>query len=363
MTPHAAKILVIEDDDAVRLTLRDLLELNGYTVVTAANGDDGLIEALHQRPDLIVTDLAMPGKSGYELLDSFRHDPELRSVPVIVVTAKIERADMRRGMELGAADFITKPFTEAEMIRSVTARLEKKELMDELDAFAHTVAHDLRNPLSILHGRLYLAAQALGQGATETAQRNLDEATTAADRLNRIIEEILLLSGVRRMTLRPEPLAMAALVAEALAEAGPVLRQYPATVRVAETWPEAAGHGPWVVHLWVNYLTNAAKYAGPNADIELGGEARPGTGRARFWVRDRGPGLAAEACAGLFVPFARISTVRAKGHGLGLSIVRRIAEKLGGSAGVESAPGAGATFWFELPERPPAPAAVPPVLP
>ncbi len=80
---------------------------------------------------------------------------------------------------------------------------------------------------------------------------------------------------------------------------------------------------------------------------------RAGGTRARFWVRDGGPGLSAAAQAALFVPFTRISTVRATGHGLGLSIVRRIAEKLGGEVGVDSTPGAGSCFWFELPTRPP----------
>lgn len=114
-------------------------------------------------------------------------------------------------------------------------------------------------------------------------------------------------------------------------------------------WPTAFGHAPWIIEVWVNYLSNAAKYGGPRPSVALGGETSPDGRRARFWVQDHGPGLDEPARRNMFVPFTRISTIRASGHGLGLSIVRRIVEKLGGSVGVVSTPGAGARFWFELP--------------
>lgn len=346
---HHHVILVIEDDEAVRNTLTDMLELNGYHIVSAVDGSSGLEAARRERPSLIITDVAMPGLTGFELLGTLRRDPDLRSIPVIVISAKVGRADTRHGMDLGADDYITKPFSEDEVLRSVAARLEKKELLDELDAFAHTVAHDLRGPISLLNGRLYLAGMMLGNSDPGQAQKQIDEAMAATARLNRIIEELLLLTGVRRGNVTTEPLDMAAIVREALTQAEPVFREHPATVRPAESWPVALGHAPWVVHLWVNYIGNAAKYAGPQADITLGAEPTADGRMVRFWVQDRGAGLDAEACAKLFVPFTRISSVRAKGHGLGLSIVRRIAEKLGGAAGVESTPGQGSRFWFSLP--------------
>ncbi len=347
--PNHHVILVIEDDETLRLTLSEMLELNGYRTLTAPDGTAGLAMAQRERPSLIITDVSMPGLSGFELLSAFRQDPELRSVPVIVVSAKVARADTRHGMDLGADDYITKPFAEAEVLRSVAARLEKKELLEELDAFAHTVAHDLRGPISLLNGRLYLAGMMLGKADFEQTQKQIDEALAATARLNRIIEELLLLSGVRRGNATSEPLDMAAIVTEAMAQLETVFKEHPAKVQVPDAWPVALGHGPWVVHLWVNYIGNAAKYAGPNAEITLGAEPAAEGRAVRFWVQDRGAGLDAEACSRLFVPFTRISSVRVKGHGLGLSIVRRVAEKLGGEAGVESVPRQGSRFWFTLP--------------
>jgi len=347
--PSRIKILVIEDEAAVRQTLVDLLELNGFEVVTASHGLDGLAAAKHELPAVILTDVAMPGMSGFKLLEALNADLELRTIPVIVITASVDRAATRHGMELGAADFITKPFTEGEVLRSIAARLEKVELLNELDAFAHTVAHDLKNPLGTLGGRLHLLGLKLGSADAATLRHELEEAQHSADRLNEIIEELLVLTGVRRQAVVPTRLDMGAIVTESIERAEEILRRHAVAITRPETWPAAVGHAPWVIEMWVNFLSNAAKYGGPNPAITLGGEAVAGGRAARFWVQDHGPGLDESARSKMFVPFTRISKVRAAGHGFGLSIVRRIAEKLGGTVGVDSTPGAGARFWFELP--------------
>ena len=343
-------ILIVEDDEAVRQTLADILEVNGYEVRQSADGREGLAAALTAPPTLIITDINMPGLTGFELLEQLRSHDELRTVPVIVITAKVDRAAMRLGMELGADDFITKPFTEDEVIQSVQARLEKRELLDELDAFAHTVAHDLKNPLATLNGRLCLLQMTLHSADAASMERNLEQAVTAASRLATIIDELLILAGVRRQAIEPTPLDMSAIVQESLERLESLVRETGAQITVPESWPTVLGHAPWVVHVWTNFISNAAKYAGPTPRIELGHDPVRAAEPVRFWVRDHGPGLEPALQARLFVPFTDIGSTRAKGHGLGLSIVRRIIEKLEGQVGLESSPGAGAKFWFELPQ-------------
>ena len=115
-----------------------------------------------------------------------------------------------------------------------------------------------------------------------------------------------------------------------------------------DSWPRALGHAAWVEEVWANYLSNAIKYGGQPPRVMLGAEPQQ-DGMVRYWVRDNGPGLAPEDQARLFTPFTRLDQVRVKGHGLGLSIVRRIVEKLGGQVGVESQLGQGSTFFFILP--------------
>jgi signal transduction histidine kinase len=156
---------------------------------------------------------------------------------------------------------------------------------------------------------------------------------------------------------------MDACVTEAIDRLEALLQKQAAVIRRPDHWPAAYGHAPWVIEVWVNFISNAAKYGGAKPVITLG--ARPGEdgANARFWVQDSGLGLDPAAQQQMFVPFTRISSIRAKGHGLGLSIVRRIVEKLVGQVGVDSESGAGACFWFELPTRAPLAKPVDPMAP
>jgi two-component system sensor histidine kinase/response regulator len=141
---------------------------------------------------------------------------------------------------------------------------------------------------------------------------------------------------------------MASIVAEAQQRLAHMIEEHQAEIILPDTWPVALGHGPWVEEVWVNYLNNAIKYGGQPPHVELGATKQP-DGMVRFWVRDNGPGLRPEEQARLFTPFTRLDQVRTKGHGLGLSIVGRIVEKLGGQVGVESEVGRGSVFTFTLP--------------
>jgi two-component system sensor histidine kinase/response regulator len=161
------------------------------------------------------------------------------------------------------------------------------------------------------------------------------------------------------------PLDMASIVAEAQQRLAHMIEGHQAEIVLSDTWPAATGYGPWVEEVWVNYLSNAIKYGGRPPRVELGfvvsacpdrsprappnGATAQPDGMVCFWVRDNGPGLTSEEQARLFTPFTRLDQVRAKGHGLGLSIVRRIVEKLGGQVGVESEVGRGSVFTFTLP--------------
>src|SRR5437868_3381872 len=118
-----ARIVVIEDDDAIRATLIDLLELNGCSVSSATNGIDGLALVQREGADVILTDIHMPGLDGFQLIERLRADDRTRSIPVIICSASVEPERMRQGMDLGAEDFIVKPFTEDQVMSSIRARL------------------------------------------------------------------------------------------------------------------------------------------------------------------------------------------------------------------------------------------------
>ena len=131
-------ILLIEDHDLIRENTAEILELAGYTVLTAANGKLGVEAALATRPDLVVCDIMMPVLDGYGVLHIFNQNPRLAGVPFIFLTAKTERADLRRGMELGADDYLTKPFDETELLNAISSRLARVQRLQP--------AYDLRAP-------------------------------------------------------------------------------------------------------------------------------------------------------------------------------------------------------------------------
>lgn len=120
------KILVIEDETPVRLNILELLEAEEFEVVGAENGMIGVLWALEYVPDLIVSDVMMPELDGYGVLATLREDPATATIPFIFLSAKADKSDLRQGMELGADDYLTKPFTRSELLQSIIARLEKQ---------------------------------------------------------------------------------------------------------------------------------------------------------------------------------------------------------------------------------------------
>ena len=227
---------------------------------------------------------------------------------------------------------------------------ERERLISELDAFAHTVAHDLKNPLSAVLGFAELLTAEGVKLNSKDVDESLQSIYQSAKKMHSIIEELLLLAGVRKTEVEARPVDMASVVSGALQRLSYMTQEYGPEVILPRQWPVALGYGPWIEEVWANYLSNAMKYGGKPPRLELGADTLDG--KVRFRVRDNGPGLTPEQQARLFTPFTRLHQVRATGQGLGLSIVRRIMEKLGGEAWVESEPGKGSTFGFTLPRAP-----------
>jgi CheY-like chemotaxis protein/CRP-like cAMP-binding protein len=126
------KILLIEDDIVLRENTAELLELSNYRVITAANGKIGLELAISILPNIIVCDIMMPELDGYGVLESLSHNENTKHIPFIFLSAKTERKDVRKGMDLGADDYITKPFEEEELLSAIESRLAKAEILKDL---------------------------------------------------------------------------------------------------------------------------------------------------------------------------------------------------------------------------------------
>ena len=241
-----------------------------------------------------------------------------------------------------------------EALRQYTEELEATN--EELDAFAHTVAHDLKGPLGYIVGYAELLKESHDPLMEQDLGRYLHTITKKGRKMASIIDALLLLAGVRKIEeVKLGPLDMASVVAEVQERMADMVEETQSEIILLESWPVALGYAAWVEEVWVNFLSNAIKYGGQPPRVELGAtpplEGTEG-GHVRFWVRDNGLGLTPDEQARLFKPFTRFHQVSTKGHGLGLSIVWRIVEKLGGQVDVESEVGQGSVFSFTLPAAP-----------
>ncbi len=373
-------ILVVDDNpNNLRLLSQILVEQN-YKVRAVLSGARALAAVQSTHPEIILLDIMMPEMDGYEVCARLQSDPLTADIPIIFISALGETEDKIRAFEAGGVDYVTKPFQADEVLARLETHLAlrdlRKELQianaqleeqvmrlnglnaqlqaqnNELDAFAHTVAHDIKNPLNLVMGHAELLLHA-GEKLSTSGLQSVRAIVTAGKKIDNIIEALMLLHGARKAEdVRISPLDMAAIAREACGRIEDLIESTRAEIVLPQSWPVVWGYSPWIEEVWANYLSNAVKYGGEPPRIELGATALE-DGRVRFWVRDNGAGLTAEEQSQLFVPFGRLEQARIEGHGLGLSIVRRIVEKLGGEVGVESAPGAGSTFSFTLPQKPP----------
>ncbi len=388
--PTAGNILVVDDTPANLRLLVSLLTEQGYKVRPASSGPLALMGAQAAPPDLILLDISMPDMNGYQVCEALKADPCTRDIPIIFISALDQTEDKVQAFVLGGVDYITKPFQFEEVLARVRTHLTLHHLQRQLvtanqelqaanqelaaanqalaqanaelaasnadlDAFAHTVAHDLKNPLTTIIGFSRLLESRLSHFSPTALQENLQRITQTGYKMQEIIHALLLFASVRQegQPIEAGPCPMGTIVQEALQRFELQIQEQQAEVITPPDWPVATGQPAWVEEVWANYISNALKYGGHPPCVELGATV---TGTAiRFWVRDNGPGLTPEEQAQVFAPFTRFHQTKADGHGLGLSIVQRIVERLGGSVGVEcpGIGGTGSTFWFTLPAASP----------
>lgn len=417
---NKSSILVVDDTRANLRFLAEILTQQGYNVRPALDGLMALASVTAKPPDLILLDIMMPNLDGYEVCARLKAQADTCDIPIIFLSALNEVGDKVKAFEMGGVDYITKPFQMEEVLARVATHLALRQLQTqleiqnqtlkreieerqriqaaleqyaseletsnaELNAFAHTVAHDLKTPLTALLGFSSVLERRLNHLSPAQIRERINLIGQTGHKMTDIVNELLLLASVRRAEqVTMTTLNMGRIAAEAQKRLRPMIRERQATIIAPEKWPRAWGYAPWIEEIWVNYMSNALKYGGApehgiTPHIELGWETggrnkqqpapplpptsslgkcnpdaannRSNMPQLRFWVRDNGLGLSTSAQSQLFTEFTRLGQSRAQGHGLGLSIVRRIVDKLGGEVGVDSQVGTGSTFWFSLPQN------------
>jgi PAS domain S-box-containing protein len=289
----------------------------------------------------------MMGKSVVGLFPEHK-DLIMRTREVLELTTEIEMGSNMRIYELQTTpltDHTGRPAGRIIMLYDIT---ERRRALDELDAYAQTVAHDLKSPLSSLLG--FAEFLKMKELPDKERERFLQAISDGASKMNDIVDGLLLLASVRNQEeVEISPLDMETIVSSAVSRLSDVVTEHGAQISQRDTWPVALGYAPWVEEIWVNYISNAIKYGGSPPIVKLGADWQDTA--VHFWVKDNGRGLSEEEQATLFTEFTRLERHKdsIQGHGLGLSIVQRITRKLGGEVGVESNMGEGSTFYFKLP--------------
>lgn len=341
-------IVITDPDGSIQYANPKFSQVTGYTLDEAAGQNPRILKGGNASPDFYknLWDTITAGNEWHGEFLNRKKDGDLyweqASIsPIIDPSGKITHF-------VAVKEDITERKQAEAALQQYAAELQAQN--EELDAFSHTVAHDLKNPLTAMLGYAHLLTDDYGNLTSEQTQTSLRRIILNGERLNRIIDELMLLSGVRKQEIIPQPVYMQPILVEVQERLAAIIQQTGAQITIldAASWPQVLGYAPWIEEVWANYLSNALKYGGRPPQVELGATLQE-NGAVRFWVRDNGQGLSQEDQARLFVPFTRLSQVRASGHGLGLSIVRRILEKLSGEVGVESSLGQGSTFFFSLP--------------
>ncbi|HSH03688.1 MAG TPA: response regulator [Anaerolineae bacterium] len=362
-------ILVIDDNFVNRHILQKMLTKAGYYVDTAVDGMDGLRCIESKSYALVLLDLMMPNWDGYDLLTHLASQRTFSLPPIVIVSAMDDMESVIRCLELGATDHLPKPVPESLLLAKVktilTVHKQKRQLQDlvgrlneknqelarqnqELDAFAYTVAHNLKNGLTSISLFAELIQEESFEAGYEDIGSYVMRILESHQDMQTTIEGLLLLARIRKVADVPqERLDVKGLAEQAYQRVAHTQQIEVVSVIWEEDWPLAVGYEPWVVEVLSNYLSNAFKYGGRPLEVRVGGDRDGEFGR--YWVRDNGEGIAAGDQERLFVPFERLNQVVAEGHGLGLAIVQRIVERLGGKVGVDSVMGEGTVFWFTLP--------------
>ncbi len=355
------KILLIEDDALIRQNVSELLEMNGHTVLPACDGIEG-IRMAKESPDLILCDIGLPGVDGYGVIDAVRSLPGGRDVPFIFLTARADRGDQRRGMALGADDYITKPFTERELLDAISARVGRlrplRERIEQL--MSHQTreisakwSHELLTPLAGVLGGLELI-----EGEIETVSRGelkdlLGLIRQGAERQRKLSAKLIRYFELERLKAAPpldgsECHAGDAVAAGAAAADGAEPRKADLQVRCEPG--SVCLPGRLLEEAVAELVENALRFSRPGQPVGVTGTR--GDGSYRIEIADQGPGMSAAERQGVgaFAQFDRKNREQ-QGLGLGLAIAQATAAIAGGSLTLEAPGEGGLRVVMKLPLR------------
>jgi len=381
---ETVNILLVDDQPAKLLASEAILTELGQRIYKAKNGLEALELLLRNDFAVILLDVNMPGMDGFETAALIRQRPRFEQTPIIFITGyNTTDFDRMKGYELGAVDYLYLPviptvlkakvtvFVElarqTKLIKSQAAEMavqnqkqseqletiqklnrELSEAIEELQTFSYSVSHDLRAPLRSLAGYANVLLEDYGPRLDDQGREYLCILDRAAKRMDRLTRDLLSYARIAREEVRLEPMNIGSLLDDIISVQASGFT-HPARFVIDPNLSPVVGHRVLLEQCLHNLLNNAAKFVpeGVTPEIRIRTENRPGF--VRLWVEDNGIGINPSFHHKIFNIFERVGEMkRYEGTGIGLAIVHRAVQRMGGKCGVDSALGKGSRFWIDL---------------
>jgi signal transduction histidine kinase len=360
-------ILIVDDNPQNLQLLGRILQENNFEIEFAISGATALDWINNKNFDLILLDINMPGMDGFEVCTRIRSDSSMNHVPIIFLSAETERDSILKGFELGAQDYITKPFDSRELLARIRTHLALKDTLEKLEvekihaqsadhlksAFLATMSHELRTPLNSIIGFTGILIKERPGPLNDEQKKQLGMVQNNARHLLTLINDVLDISKIEAGQLKidfqlfnlPEVINKVVETNKPFADK----KNLKLTVSIDENIKEIKSDNLRVQQILLNLVNNAIKFT------EVGGisiKCFLDSNFVRIQITDSGIGIEPEKIKQLFAPFMQIDTGLTRKHegtGLGLSICKKLAEMLNGKVEVESGYGSGSTFTVTLP--------------
>jgi two-component system sensor histidine kinase/response regulator len=391
MTEPCVNILMVDDEPANLLALEATLEGLGQNLVRANSGTEALKQVLDNDFAVILLDIQMAGLNGIETAAAIRERERSRHIPIIFLTGMDKTQEtMFQGYSAGAVDYLVKPIQTDVLLAKVgvfvelaQARLklhqeveertktaveismlnqalgdkndeleirsaELQETVQELERYSYSISHDMRAPLRAMKGYSEVLLEEASDVLNEEHRAFLQKIASAALRLDRLIEDVLSYSLLSRSKFKLQQIDADALIRD-------IIEQYPGfqppevEVRIEGKLPVVWANDATLTQCISNLIGNAIKFVPKGTPPRVTLRSEVGDHEAKIWVEDNGIGIAPADLERIFGIFVKVHSADSyAGTGIGLSIVRRAAEKMGGQVGVESELGQGSRFWVKL---------------
>lgn len=359
------KILIIEDEKNVMENIANILHFEGFNVKCALDGLDGINAAQRERPDIILCDIQMPEFDGYEVLKNLKENHALCDIPFIFLTARTEKSDFRAGMELGADDYLTKPFSREELLNAINSRLVSHEQkkhryrqnLDELRrSISYSMPHEYFTPLSIIIGNIELMEQMYNSLDKTEIFDIINEIKTAAGRLHRLLENMRLYAELeliksdekkKENVIKFEAISMKKIITEV------TIKFKQDSNRGSDIFVNAEDAVVCVDEKYLSkaifeVINNAASFSARDTKIII--TANVMHDRYILKIKDAGRGMTFEQISkvGAYMQFER-KFYEQQGFGLGLTLAKKIVALFSGELIIESEYGKSTTVIFLLP--------------